>query len=321
MLNKILVILLYILTILIFIPALITLYIRPNSKIQNTYHVKNNDTKILNYVEYEDSDTDINNIKTNNLDEYITGVLAAEMPVSFEEEALKAQAIAARTYAYRRIDDINSEIDSSSIGQAYNSIDEMKQKWGDNFKEYYEKIKSAVYSTSGIIMTYEGEAIEAVFHSTSAGITETAENVWGNSLPYIKSVESKVDEQAPNFTYTTSISNKDFINKIHTYLPDADKSQIIQSFSIKSVSAAGYVLEVSVCGKTISGKDIRTMFNLRSTNFTIKKNNDSVDFTTKGYGHGAGLSQYGANFMALDGSSYEDILNHYYSNIKFTKIY
>lgn len=319
MLNKLFVVLFYNLIIIVIIPSIITLSVGNNLQNTETSFIQNGD--LINYIEYEDNENSSENYEINNLDEYIIGVLAAEMPVSFEEEALKAQAVAARTYAYRRIDSINDEIDYTKIGQAYNSVDEMKQKWGDNFGEYYNKMKNAVYSTSGIIITYDNEPIEAVFHSTSAGMTETAENVWGTNLPYIQSVESSFDENAPNFIYTTTISNDEFIQKIYDKLNNVDKTQIIPTFNIKTTSEAGYVLEVEVCGQTISGSDIRTMFNLRSTNFTITKNEDNIKFTTKGYGHGAGLSQYGANFMALDGSDYIDILNHYYYNIQLTKIY
>ncbi|MBS5794334.1 MAG: SpoIID/LytB domain-containing protein [Lachnospirales bacterium] len=156
---------------------------------------------------------------------------------------------------------------------------------------------------------------------SSAGITEVSENIWGKNLPYIKSVDSKVDEKAPNFIYKTSIPNSQIIETLSKKYPDLDKNNIISSFDITKRSQADYVLEVTVCGKKINGRDIRTMFGLRSTNFTIEKTKDSINFTTKGYGHGAGMSQYGANFMAQDGSSYEEILMHYYDGISLQKMY
>lgn len=320
MLNRLMVILFYNLVILIFIPTIITCSLKSQTYEEDEPYDTNYED-IIDNIEYEDTSDTLEVYEKNNLDEYIIGVLAAEMPASFEEDALKAQAIAARTYAYRRIGSIDAEIDSSKIGQAYNSLETMKTQWGDNFDNYYNKIKNAVYSTAGIIITYEDEPIEAVFHSTSAGVTETAENIWGQSLPYIKSVESSLDENAPNFIYTTTVTNEDFINKIYEKLNNIDKNQIISTFKITSTSEAGYVLQTEVCGQTISGADIRIMFNLRSTNFTIQKNSNTIEFTTKGYGHGAGLSQYGANFMALNGSSYEEILHHYYSDIQLSKIY
>lgn len=278
---------------------------------------------IINDIELTEIENDMktSNLEKNNLEEYIVGVVAAEMPISFEKEALKAQAIAARTYAYKRVGDKNETIDYKKIGQAYNSIDEMKKKWGNNFDEYYKKVRDAVYETKGIVMLYNNEPIEAVFHSTSAGITEVSENIWGRSLPYIKSVDSKVDENAPNFTYTTKIDNQHFIKKIVDKFPEIDKNKIINTFQIKKRSKAGYVLEVDICGQKMTGREIRELFNLRSSNFIIKKNKENIEFTTKGYGHGAGMSQYGANFMAKDGKTYEQILLHYYKDIILEKVY
>lgn len=323
----------YILSVVLFIPVT-TVIIFDKIGINEKYTINNNieeneenvEEEIINDIEFNttnniNSKNNNQNFETNELEEYIVGVVAAEMPVSFEEEALKAQAIAARTYAYKRIDNINEKVNYKEIGQAYNSIEEMKAKWGSNFDVYYNKIKNAVYETKGMIMTYEDEPIEAVFHSTSAGITEVSENIWGRNLPYIQSVDSKVDENAPNFIYTTKIENSTIINEISKKFSNIEKNNIIKTFEIKKRSDAGYVLEVEVCGEIISGRDIRTMFNLRSTNFTIKKNNDSIEFTTKGYGHGAGMSQYGANFMAQNGKNYIEILNHYYKDILIKNIY
>ena len=218
----------YILTIMVFIPAITVYVTKNNNNILDDKKVENN-IDIVNNVEILDDENNKNSEqnstikKNNNFEDYIVGVVSAEMPISFEEEALKAQAVAARTYAYKRIDDINAKVDYNSIGQAYNSIDEMKAKWGNNFDTYYNKVKNAVYETEGIIMTYEDEPIEAVFHSTSAGVTEVSENIWGKNLPYIKSVDSKVDEQAPNFIYTTSIPNSQIIDKLSKEYKNLDR--------------------------------------------------------------------------------------------------
>lgn len=317
---------LYVLSIIIFIPASVVflnneLEFFKNNRVEEVKEKKD----VINNIEFSvnnNKSTNKNiNITNSNFEDYIVGVLAAEMPVKFHEQALKAQAIAARTYAFKRVDNINKEIDHRTIGQAYNSINQMKIKWGDNFDKYYKKVRDAVYETEGIIMTYEDEPIEAVFHSTSAGTTEFSENIWGKNLPYIKSVDSKVDENAPNFIYTTKVSNNKIIYEISKKLDNIAKNKIIESFEISKRSDAGYVLFVSVCGKDITGRDIRTMFDLRSTHFTIKKNKDNIEFITKGYGHGAGMSQYGANFMAIDGKTYKEILNHYYKGINIEKFY
>lgn len=279
----------------------------------------------INFINQDIKQENKNNVKvntTNNkFENYIIGVLGAEMPISFHMEALKAQAVSARTYAYRRIDDVNEDIDYKNIGQAYYSIDDMKKRWGDKFDSYYSKIQKAVNDTKGIIMMYNGEPIEAVFHSTSGGKTEVSENIWGKKLPYIKSVDSSVDENAPNFISVKRIPNNEFINKISSKLKNINKKQIVDTFEIKERSNAGYVLKVATAGYIITGRELREMFSLRSTNFIVEKQKNNMVFTTKGYGHGAGMSQYGANFMAEEGDTYEKILKHYYSDIQFYSIY
>ncbi len=316
MLKNLLVYFSYMISIVFLIPSIVV-YINASGFKENQEEKE----EIIDKIELVEQDEIKNkDVKNNVFEDYIVGVVGAEMPISFETEALKAQAVAARTYAYKRVDDINKPVDYKSIGQAYNSVEQMKQKWGSNFDTYYNKVKDAVYSTKGEIMTYNNEPIEAVFHSTSAGQTEVSENIWGKSLPYIKSVDSKVDEKAPNFVYTTSIPNSQIVDKINKEY-GLDKNKIIETFQIGKRSDAGYVLNVSICGKNISAREIRTLFGLRSTNFTINKTKNSIDFTTKGYGHGAGMSQYGANFMAQEGKTYQEILMHYYDGISLQKVY
>lgn len=316
MLKNLLVYFSYMISIVFLIPSIVV-YINASGFKENQEEKE----EIIDKIELVEQDEIKNkDVKNNVFEDYIVGVVGAEMPISFETEALKAQAVAARTYAYKRVDDINKPVDYKSIGQAYNSVEQMKQKWGSNFDTYYNKVKDAVYSTKGEIMTYNNEPIEAVFHSTSAGQTEVSENIWGKSLPYIKSVDSKVDEKAPNFVYTTSIPNSQIVDKISKEY-GLDKNKIIETFQIGKRSDAGYVLNVSICGKNISAREIRTLFGLRSTNFTINKTKNSIDFTTKGYGHGAGMSQYGANFMAQEGKTYQEILMHYYDGISLQKVY
>lgn len=220
--------------------------------------------------------------------------------------------------ALRHCEDIKN-INPDLIGQAYISVDEMKRRWNDNFEENYNKVKNAVMSTEGIVMVHENQPIEAVFYSMSAGKTEDAKNVWGRELSYIKSVDSSVDEAAPNFIAYAEFSNQEFANRLSPNLSGASKENIVESFKISGISEAGYVTEVEVCGVKLTGRKIREIFNLRSTNFTVEKTGEKVIFTTKGYGHGAGMSQYGANFMAKDGYSYEEILSHYYIGISLNK--
>ena len=242
------------------------------------------------------------------LEDYVIGVVAGEMPISFPHEAIKAQAVAARTYALRaKIN--NPKIKYKDIQQAYISIDKMKKMWGNNFEANYNKIKNAVYSTGGIILKYENEPILAVFSSTTNGYTQECKNVWTQDLPYLSSVESKGDELSPYYSQSITI-DKHKLKKIFK----SDNIKIVKT------NTAGYVEEVSIGNKTYSGDQIRTMLSLPSTSFEIVNNGNSITFNTKGYGHGVGMSQYGACYMANNGSNYIDILLHYYKGSIVTNI-
>lgn len=270
---------------------------------------------------YEIEKNNKNNIsiKEENplMESYIIGVVAAEMPASFEKEALKAQAVAARTYAYRQVG--NSAFKPEDIGQAYITADEMKERWGNSFESNYKKISEAVAETKNEIMTYDGEPILAAFHSTSGGVTESSENVWEQKLSYLTSVDSHEDEKAPGFLSETRFSKEDFIKKFSGR--GAVFSDNIQNdISITKRTAADYVAEMEIGKKIFKGTQIREILSLRSSNFTVSFNGDEIIFTTKGYGHGAGMSQYGANFMAASGDDYKKILSHYYYGVEFISI-
>ena len=230
------------------------------------------------------------------LEEYVAGVVAAEMPAAFPEEALKAQAVAARTYQVRQMQAAGSRAVLYDVGQAYLSEAEQKEKWGEGYALYAGKIHSAVRATAGEIMTYDGEPILAAFHAQSGGRTEDAAHVWNTAVPYLKSVDSKGDRQAPNNETTVTIAAK----------------ALAERLGIAEDAA------VSVKSKTFSGREIRERLGLRSADFTIAKNGDSYIFTVHGYGHGAGMSQYGASFLAEQGKNYHEILRHYYTGISFS---
>lgn len=257
-----------------------------------------------------------------DMEEYIKGVVAAEMPASFPEEALKAQAVASRTYAVRAVENADFELSPSDIGQAYITVDEMKKNWGENFDTYYAKICTAVDDTRDEVMVYEGEPILAVFHSTSAGETETAGNIWNYDLPYLESTDSVGDTYAPNYETTIEISCSDVISDITALYPEfkADEASLFDSIKINSRSEAGYITDMNVGNMNFTGKQIREALGLRSANFTVEDKGGSISFTTKGFGHGAGMSQYGAKYMADNGSDYKAILNHYYSGISIEKM-
>lgn len=261
-----------------------------------------------------------------SLKEYLYGVVAAEMPASFEKEALKAQAVAARTETIKKSKTKNSVHENADVCndinhcQAYYGEKELKEKYGEDWiKNYYEKIKSSVDETDGITAVYNNEPISAVFHSASNGNTENSKDVWGGEFPYLVSVESQGDETSPKFSDEKTFSLKEFkerLSKIKKIEFLGEPTLWIENILRNS---SGSVKEITICKNTFKGTQIRTAFDLRSTSFEITISKNSVTFKTKGYGHGVGMSQYGANYMAQKGYSYEEILKKYYTGISLKK--
>ena len=242
------------------------------------------------------------------LEDYVIGVVAAEMPASFHIEALKAQSVIARTYALNKLSKGVTLTDNNST-QNYIDIDQMRNKWGADFDKYYNKIKDAVLSTEGTTLKYNDEYIDAVYFSTSNGYTEDSINVWGNDIPYLKSVESYWDRDASSFFRTQTMDLNTFNSKLGTKISNGDEISIIERNSSSRVS------KISVGGKIFSGVQFRNILGLRSADFDIGLNDNLLTITTRGYGHGVGMSQYGANGMAQNGYNYKQILSHYYSNV------
>ena len=254
-----------------------------------------------------------------NFEEYLIGVVAAEMPALFEIEALKAQAVASRTFAIGNIDidKVYTDLNINTTGQAYLTIEQMKERWGDNFDIHYDKISTAVYSTKGELILYQEEPILAVFHATSSGVTEYSSDVWQAQRPYLVSVDSSFDESVPGFITEANYTENEFISIMRQSYPDIifSNEDLINQIVINELTSAGAVKSVTVGNKTMSGRDLRTVLNLRSSNFTVRKENDNIIFTTKGHGHGAGMSQTGANILAQQGFTYKEILTHYYQGV------
>ncbi len=257
-----------------------------------------------------------------DIDQYLKCVVSAEMPADFEMEALKAQAVAARTYLYARIE--NAQTNETHNGavvctdmahcQAYISEEERREKWGSGADEKWNKISLAVEETAGQIMTYNGEIISAVFHSTSSGNTEAAVDVWGNDVPYLQSVSSVGDIESPKYHSELTVSEAEFKNTVSEKVSGVDWSKGLVS-DIKR-SQAGGIISLNVGGVNIKGSEFRNIFLLRSANVEIMQDNGNVKMTVKGYGHGVGMSQYGANYMASQGSGYEEILKTYYQGVE-----
>ncbi len=252
--------------------------------------------------------------KELELEEYIIGVVAGEMPASFEVEALKAQAIAARSYAMNKIKSSKETYDlvTDVSNQVYITQDEMKEKWQSEYDYYYNKIKDAVLETKGLVMKYNDEIISAYYFAMSNGSTEDVSLVFGESKDYLQSVDSSWDKNVKNFTVETNITKEEFCKKLDISCNDIIINNIKRSETKR-------VNEITINNKTFKGTEVRSILNLRSTDFNIEIN-ESIKITTKGYGHGVGMSQYGANEMAKNGSTYEEILKHYYNNIEISKI-
>lgn len=259
-----------------------------------------------------------NKIEELNLEEYLIGVLAAEMPASFELEALKAQAVASRTYAlYKIIKNKNQEyhILTDVTNQSYITKEEMQTKWQNDYEYYLEKITKAVESTKNEVMFYNGEIIESFYFAMSNGKTEDAGMVFQEDLPYIKSVPSNWDnESLNNFLVTTSFKKEEFCAKLSL--------NTCTTINIDNInySTSHRINTITINNQEFKGTDVRKQLNLRSTDFEINILNNEIKITTKGYGHGVGMSQYGANGMAKDGYTYQEILNYYYNDISIHKM-
>ncbi len=266
------------------------------------------------------------------MQEYVLGAVLAEMPATYGTEALKAQAVAARTYAYRQREKQSFSPDPELMGadisndsskyQAYFTPEQAKSFYGSGYSSYLGKAKEAVDLTDRLILVYDGEPIVAAFHSMSSGRTESAEVVWGDPVDYLIPVESKSDEDSPSYLDEKTYSSGELRLIAEKALPDAELSDDPESwFSIEKTSPSGTVTDISVGGKIISGAEFRQMLSLRSASFTISYDDEKEEFsiTTRGYGHGVGMSQYGANSMAADGSDFEEILAHYYTGAELTE--
>jgi len=247
------------------------------------------------------------------LEDYVTGVVGAEMPALFNSEALKAQAVIARTYALKA-NSMGRTLSDNESTQSYKDNGDLAGIWGSNYSSYYSKIKDAVNSTKGVYLTYNGNYIEAVYHSTSNGRTEDSSNVWGNSYPYLVSVDSVYDNSNPSFSISKSFSYSDISSKLGISVNE------VTEFNILGHTSGGRVSSVSVGGTEFSGVSFRSMLGLRSADFDIVKNDEGVVITTRGYGHGVGMSQYGANGMGKAGYSYSDILLHYYPGVSIEQL-
>lgn len=239
--------------------------------------------------------------------EYLIGCVAAEMPANYHPEALKAQAVASYSYAKRLTEKSSDYItDSPLTHQGYVSRQTRIQNWGDKFGENEKKISEAVDAVLGCRLVYGGETALAVYHSISAGQTRSAESMWGEEIPYLQAVVSAGDRLSPEFIQSQSFSESEFAKKLGLEV-DGNASEWVE----KLEREGGYVTNAVICGKALSGNDIRDTLGLRSSSFEIEYDGEFT-VTCEGHGHGVGMSQYGADYMARQGSSWQEILAHYY---------
>jgi stage II sporulation protein D len=280
---------------------------------------------------------DTGHVLTMGLEDYLKGVVAAEMPANFQVEALKAQAVAARTVTIRRLiryggsgsrwDKTADFSDDPAEGQAWYDGRKLRSRWGFfRYQSNWRKICRAVDETQGLIVTYQGKPIDAVFHSTSGPWTESAINVWGEPCDYLQSVECPYDQESPRYRQVVGYTPAEISRLLGVHLPSRlfyGPTQVLSGYSGLKVierSAGGRVKLIRAGGAIFRGEDFRKRLGLRSTRFAFTVNHGKLWIDTVGYGHGVGLCQYGANGMAKLGSDFRTILQHYYTNIEIRRI-
>lgn len=256
-------------------------------------------------------------VEETDLREYVICCVSSEMLPTYEKEALKAQAVVSYTYALYFLNNPYSDsadvTDSSSVHQAYRSREEIKEKWGEKYDSYIKNIEKAVDETAGEYLTYSGEIIKPAYHAMSSGRTSSALDVWGNDVPYLQSVTSDGDRLSPKF-----ISTYDFTEEELSRILSECAGKKIKEITIGDAvtNSGGYVKKIEISGETFTGEAVRKALSLRSGAFTVSRKDDTFTFTCTGYGHGVGMSQNGAQYMAQNGSTCDEILHHYYTGVE-----
>jgi len=284
-----------------------------------TIFVKDDEIKLI----YQSNmNVRVKRVETNEIievpfEDYIIGVLAGEMPIYFELEALKAQAVAARSYVMKQMaynKDKDYDVVDTVMNQVYLDEEYLKSVWKEDYTTKINKIKTAVLETYNEYLEYDGEVVEAMFFSTSVGKTENSEEVFTSAKPYLRSVDSSWDEISPAYEVNYSFTLNEFYNKLNLKYNETISLEVIETTS------TGRIKQIKINGVSFKGGTVVTNLNLKSNHFTIIQDGNTVKITTKGYGHGVGMSQYGAQAMALKGYTYEEILSHYYQGTKIKKI-
>lgn len=294
--------------IILIIPVIIIKILTPK-KIKNKTYQKTDNITVR--VKRENKNT----IEKIPLEKYLIGVLAGEMPVSYDIEALKAQAVAARTYTINKIEQNKTkeyDVVDTTNDQVYKDEQQLKEIWKEKYNENTKKLKQAIKETNGEYLTYEGKPIHAFFFSTSSGTTENCKDVFGESLPYLVSVSSTWDENSPSYQGELKLTKEEFCQKL-----EINCNEIKINIERNETNS---IKNITINNKTIKGTDFRFKLGLKSTNLEIEQANNNIIIKTKGYGHGVGMSQYGAKELANNGYKYDEILKHYYQGVEFKKI-
>lgn len=274
--------------------------------------------KISVYIAKEDKTTEM------PLEKYILGVVAGEMPASYSEEALKAQAVCARTYTLHKINSggckkYNADICTDSRHcQAFLTNSQMTDRWGKDYNKYLEKIEGCIISTNAQILTYDDKPIEALYHAVSGGMTEDCVNVYKNDVPYLKSVESSGEEGYSKFKSEVAVTLTELAEKLEVKnKPVTNLEDIIGNIERFE---SGRIKTIEILGKSLTGTEMRKLFSLNSANFQLSLRGNEVVFNVTGYGHGVGLSQAGADAMAKNNANYIEILKHYFTDVELTNL-
>ena len=336
--KKILLYFIGFLTILFIIPVICTIVPQNNNieevvaNEENEKLNKENNKKQYEYNKYGTIKllhSKTNQIEEIQLDEYLYGVVSSEMPANYEAEALKAQAVVARTYTIYQIINNNGKhenaeiCDDSNCCQAWISKQDRLEKWeAEEAEENWNKIVDAVDSTKGEIITYNGVPINAFFHANSGGITESSLNIWGEvDYPYLKSVETSGEEGYTQYKSEVILTKEELLNKLKTKYEycsiDFSNQDCIQ---ILEYTTSGRVKTIKFGNTEIAGTEARTLLELKSTNFTFKIDGENIIFSVIGYGHGVGMSQTGADALAKEGLKYDEIIKHFYTDVEIIDV-
>lgn len=327
--NTTLLMIISLLFIMFLLPTLIVLPFKGDHAIETSTEQANRETTTDLEEIILESPFDVNILRTASnqveqipLENYVVNVVASEMPAEFESEALKAQALAARTYIVRFLlhdseEQLAGDADVTDTvqHQVYKDNVELREVWGNDYHWKIAKITEAVAATQGKIITYSDQPITPAFFSTSNGYTENSEDYWQNELPYLRTVASPWDEElSPRFIDQTIFTEKELEEKLEIQLNGGNSNIQLERTESKRVAKA------TMAGSTFTGREIREKLNLPSNDFTITQKDNHYVFTTKGYGHGVGMSQYGANGMAKEGKTHEEIISYYYQGAEISTL-